>query len=444
MTELAKSPYVYLFDDENFKRWYENVKRGSTNTAFEWFRRMGMIHKRFNVLPKDIARMNQKRASAFLLDMVTALEKEGKSGSYISNNVKPVKNWLSFNGIQVNQRIKISRRNELVTVADEKVPSQEEANKIFSFGSPRAKAAAGLIALSGLRPESLGDAEGNDGLVMDDIPEMVIDQSGAVQFARIPAMITVRANLSKAGHQYFTFAPAEECEYLKQYIEYRIRRGEKITAKAAVITQDWWKGNEGWKDQSSRGPNGHLRTVNLSDAIRRPIRRAGFKWRPYVLRRYFDTRMMVAEMDGLIIRDFRVFWMGHTGDIEHTYTLNKKLPEDVVEKMRFAFRKASDKHLVTWNKSGSNIDQLKSQMNRQFLKVAGYSDEEIEAKELDLATLTSDDIDKLGREKQKQKLDANRNNQKVVAAEEVEKWLLEGWEFCAVLPNNRAIIKMPR
>jgi hypothetical protein len=36
--ELAKSPYMYLFKDENFKRWYQNVKkRRSANTAYECF-----------------------------------------------------------------------------------------------------------------------------------------------------------------------------------------------------------------------------------------------------------------------------------------------------------------------------------------------------------------------------------------------------------------------
>lgn len=66
------------------------------------------------------------------------------------------------------------------------------------------------------------------------------------------------------------------------------------------------------------------------------MRRAGFDWRPYILRRYFDIRLMIIEMDDVIIRDFRVFWMGHRGDIEHTYTLNKQLPKDVREKMRSA------------------------------------------------------------------------------------------------------------
>jgi hypothetical protein len=57
--ELAKSPYLYLF--ENFKRWYQNVKKcRSANTAHEWFRRTGRMHKQFNVLPKDFVKMGEK------------------------------------------------------------------------------------------------------------------------------------------------------------------------------------------------------------------------------------------------------------------------------------------------------------------------------------------------------------------------------------------------
>jgi hypothetical protein len=35
---------------------------------------------------------------------------------------------------------------------------------------------------------------------------------------------------------------------------------------------------------------GFMRTGNLAEFIKKPITEAGFDWRPYVLRRYFDTR----------------------------------------------------------------------------------------------------------------------------------------------------------
>jgi hypothetical protein len=71
-----------------------------------------------------------------------------------------------------------------------------------------------LIAFSGLRPESLGDAEGEDGLMIQDIPEMVIDNSGAVKFSRTPPPVIVRPSLSKGEHRYFSFLASEGREYL--------------------------------------------------------------------------------------------------------------------------------------------------------------------------------------------------------------------------------------
>lgn len=68
--ELANSPHMYLLDEPDFKRWFNNVKHGSILTAHEWVRRFGLIHKKFGKTPKDIAAMNAKQAGDFLLDMI--------------------------------------------------------------------------------------------------------------------------------------------------------------------------------------------------------------------------------------------------------------------------------------------------------------------------------------------------------------------------------------
>ena len=56
------------------------------------------MRDRFGVGPERIARMNQKEASDFLLDVVGALDKEGKSGSYIAKIVRPLKSWCPGTG----------------------------------------------------------------------------------------------------------------------------------------------------------------------------------------------------------------------------------------------------------------------------------------------------------------------------------------------------------
>jgi hypothetical protein len=41
-------------------------------------------------------------------------------------------------------------------------------------------------------------------------------------------MVLVRRELSKVGHQYFTFLIEEGCDYLKDYLEERVRREEEF------------------------------------------------------------------------------------------------------------------------------------------------------------------------------------------------------------------------
>lgn len=112
---------------------------------------------------QDFVKMGKRKAADFLFDMVTDIESEGKSGSYIANNVKPVKNWLAFHGIQINQKIRISNRSELTTVADERTPVQDELRKILNPGTLKQKAGASFMAFSCLRHESLGDFLAEDG-----------------------------------------------------------------------------------------------------------------------------------------------------------------------------------------------------------------------------------------------------------------------------------------
>jgi integrase len=419
-----------LLDDPDFKRWVDNVKRGSQTYGYEVLRRMGYIEKRFKKSPKDFVKMTPKQATNFILDMVSELESEKKSGSYISNCVKAVKGWLEFNGKHIQQKIKISKRDDLVRFADERPPTQDELRKIFNAADLRTRIACALVALSGLRLEVLGNYLGDDGLKVMDFPEMKI-KGGVVEFSEMPAMVIVRKSLSKIKRQYFSFLSEEGCDYLKQYLEYRLREGEKLTPQSPIITPS---------KQHIAGQ--HIRTTNIGDLMRKPIRGAGFKWRPYVLRRYFDTRLMLAESDGLIINDWRVFFMGHKGSMEATYTVNKGLPKDVIDKMRAAYAKASERYLET-SKKEKGTDEMLARVNRQFLTMIGYSEKEVEALG-DLSQKSEAEMQQLMKQRQMTELGLNGNSkQRVVSMNDVRDWVLQGWEYVNELPNNEAVIRLP-
>ena len=60
--------------------------------------------------------------------------------------------------------------------------------------------------------------------------------------------------------------------------------------------------------------------------IREAVNASGLKIRPYVLRGYFATGLDIAESKYLISHPWRMFFMGHKGDIEGRYSTNKRLP----------------------------------------------------------------------------------------------------------------------
>src|SRR5207245_11381377 len=161
--------------------------------------------------------------------------------------------------------------------------------------------------------------------------------------------------------------------------------GEMLTPESSVISPST-------KLVTYRGKNHgkkFMSTARIEYEVRKAMR-PRFKWRPYVLRAFFDTQLLIAESRGKIAHDFRVFFMGHKGSIEAKYTTNKSiLPKVLTDEMREAFRKS-----------------------QEFL---------------DLETIP--------------KQDGDISMQKVVTAEEFEKMVIEGWQYLGTLPNGKIVVK---
>lgn len=416
------SRYETLFSDAQVRRWYEDVSRGSPITADVYLKRLGWFCGEKGLTPAELATLEARSLQDLLLDMVTALEQRGLAGGSIALSVKALKSWAMFNGTELKGRIRIRRRYETPTLQHERVPSQEELKGIFLAANQKARTICALMAHSGLRPMVLGNYRGTDGLRISDLPELTVE-NGQVSFAKVPALVRVRSSLSKAGHEYFTFLGKEGCDAVKAYLESRIRAGEPISGASALV-----------KPKVVRKQ--FISTINIGDAVRNSLRNAGFRWRPYVLRSYFATQMMLAESKGLIIRDYRSFFMGHKGDIEHVYTLNKKnLPPDVVEEMRSGYARAF-RYLETSRPAGGEEDGAKA-LRRQFLLMAGFNAESITEEQL---TLEDDAFHKVIRDRFFGTKPPGMS-QRVVAASEIDCRLREGWEFVSLLADGSAILK---
>ena len=234
------SKHGYLLQDEDVRRWYLNVARGSQITADVYLRRLGNFREDTKLLPKDLVRMNQKALGDRLLDYIG--EKEGTvSLGYLNSVLKAVRSWLNFYGKPLKTKLTVRLSNSRPTVDGERVPTQDELRRILLSATKRDRVSVALMAHSGLRPGVLGSYLGDNGLRLRDLPELKIEGK-TVSFEKVPAMIVVPMELSKTRNRYTTFLSEEGCGYLKEYLEERIRGGEKLTADSSVISPKWLSG----------------------------------------------------------------------------------------------------------------------------------------------------------------------------------------------------------
>ena len=414
-----------LLQSVPLRRWYENVGRGSAITADVKLRSLRLFCHLTETDPFKLLKMNEKELHDILLDFVAAEEKRGQSGSSTHTHVKAVKSWLAFNGIVVNRPVKIRNTQATPTLKDERVPTQEELRRIFMASNPRNRVMCALMAHSGVRPEVLGDYLGKDGLRVGDLPGLRI-KGETIEFNQIPAQVVVRPELSKAGHKYFTFIGSEACSYVVDYLRQRMEAGEQIGPDSDLIHAQA-------NHDKTRGSDKHLTTVNVGDGVRKSIRAAGLPWRPYVLRAYFDTQLLLAENKGKVAHDYRVFWMGHKGSIEARYTTNKaRLPTDFIEDMRATYKRC----LPFLETISGQHDDVPKEVARAMLQLAGFEEEEIDKMDLsDLAAVRDQVRERLGA--------SDTPRQEVVAIGEVPQRLAAGWQFVAALGTTQAIVTSP-
>ena len=425
--------YTYLLEDEDVRRWYENTARGSLVSADVCLRRLGSFCEQLKIKPKEFAALTDRELHNMLMDYVSSEEKKGHAGNYINSTIKALKSWLAHNQRETKIKIKINGVDETPTLKDERVPTLGELRRIFLSGDGKARSACALVAHSGLRLQTLGDYVGKDGLRIRDLPDLKIEGT-TVTFSKVPAQVVVRQNLSKAGHQYFTFLSEEGCGYLKDYLEERLREGESLDLSSPIITP-----------KMKMKP--FIRSVNIGDLMRDAIRKAGFSWRPYVLRCYFDTQLMMAESKGLVLRDYRQFWMGHKGDIENRYTTNKqKLPETVIEDMRSAYAR-SEEFLQTIEKAQTSEEKIKETIKKQLLLMAGISQQEVD--KIDFSAVTDEELQGIVRRKllgqtkafESSAQPADCPKQKVVKVEDTNIYLEKGWEYVAKISDDMVVIR---
>ena len=446
MPQKQSEKYVNLERDPEVNRWLRNLRRGSPITAEVALRRLGRACELLSTDPKKLVRDAKSDLKSFqnsLEDLVSQLEEDGKSPGYAVGILKTLRGWLRYNDVVLTRTIKVTNRNATPTIENEQVPTQGELSKILRTSSPRVRVAEVLMAFADLRPETIGNYDGTDGLRLKDFPELKI-QNGKVTFEKIPTMVVVRSTLSKTRCKYFTFLGEEGCTYLREYLEERIRNGESLTPETPLMGYE----------RSKRSGDEFLSTRKITHYIRTAMRAAGAYKRPYVLRAYAETQLIIAESKGKISHPYLQFIAGHKGDIEARYSTNKgRLPPDMIEDMRSSY-KACEPFLATTSQleqsavvKEAKIEALKSMakslLDIDLLEVKIAKEKQIkrELTPTEEVELYENEIKKLRIDPQKIREDESSSYEnKLVRERELERYLNNGWEMVQTV-NNRILVR---
>ena len=100
----------------------------------------------------------------------------------------------------------------------------------------------------------------------------------------------VRLRLCKARNQYFSFIGEEDITYIRNYLDERVKTGEKVTLESPLLQ---------FYVRFTR-KNDFKKTLLGTRDIRKTILLADLKMRSYVLRAYFSMGFDIVESTGLI------------------------------------------------------------------------------------------------------------------------------------------------
>ena len=432
--------------DPNAEKWYRAMARRSKITADVNYRRLRAFCRQMKIEPAAIVSMaeRQKELRDLLADFVDQEVAKGRTTWYIHSTVIAVKSWLKFMDAPLRLQVELPRNVVSKRTEDERVPTVDELRSAFLTAKPHVRIVLALMAFSGLRPGAIGSYEGNDGLRLKDLPELhyvgdgcrsagqELHAKGRAIFEKVPTLVRVRTSSSKAGHQYLTFLGEEGCGYVSQYLETRLAQKESFTPDTDLA-------------HSLYAEKSFLRSLNITSRVHRVFRAAGIvdrsgkTPRPYVLRRYFLNRCLEAQSKVGVPDRYVEFWAGHTGDVtaKHYTTGLPNLPESVIEEMRSAYKRCEPFLSTVPSKKDT---QTQANIAKVLLTGLGYTEKELAG--VDFDNLDPAEFQDLVQKKVAVPA-APRQKQKVVDAEELPRYLEEGWTAVMTLGGDRVVLSPP-
>jgi hypothetical protein len=446
-----------LLKDPTVREWFEAHALRSSLSAEVNLRKLGLFLYRTRLTPKRLVDLGKDRPEELrdlLIGHATHLHALKKLDSYVAKTQKGVRDWLLFNGVDFRLFPKLRRAYQSESLSRERIPTPEQLRLIIGALPPRGRVCALLMAHSGLRPGTLGNDRGADGLTLGDLPEL---QTGGphprfeLPAGRTAFLVRVPSRLSKNSWGYLTFGTPEAADSIISYLGERQAAGETLTTASPLVALTAL----GARNTEGKETGSFVTTKSVVLSIRKAIqsvRPQNVRWRPYVLRSYCSTQLLVGRMD----HDTREAILGHDLGVAGRYNLRKQLPDHVVEAMREEYERAMGALLTA---RGAEQSRATEGFVRLLLRSLGLPEETdvsqmSEKERAELADRLSKHLSQGGHAINGDfgdggltpPPDRSRRSptQRIVTLAEVPGLLEQGWSAVMPLDGGRFILQPPR
>ncbi len=334
---LLTDPWVHSW-------WMERSLR-SRLSADTYLRHIGLFCERFGLRPRglvELARVHPELLRRRLVEYALAQQRAGRLDSYIAKTLEGLASFLRHREIPFD-RFPALAPIRGASLARERVPTPEELDRVLENLSPRGRVIGLFLSDAGVRPGVLGSYGGEDGLRLADLPELEL-APGPVSVTSDPFVIRVPAHLSKTRREYLTFGTGRLARALERYLEERRRGGELLGPDRPVIAPGHLRGCAARSRRAAAFGRGFLTTKAVTREIHQGLAAVcpdGVTWRPYVLRAFCATRLLLAEGRGWISRDLREAILGHSGGVAARYHVGKRWGPELLEEARLQYGRAA-------------------------------------------------------------------------------------------------------
>ena len=301
--------HAALLDNPKVRSWWENKSLRSRLSADQYLRQLGHLLERIGEDPLSVIALAKKspdRLRDILIKDAAKLKSEGKLDAYISKFSIGLKSYLKFNHVSFDGYPALSSITG-ASLSTERVPTPEELGHVLERLSLRGRAVALFMAHSGVRPGVLGAYQAERGLRLGDLPDLRIGKEQS--FSEVPFVVRVPADISKTRTAYTSFGSSQLASTFLAYLSERQEGGEVLLPGSPVIAaKPNTRGVALKTKRESRFKTLFVTTTNLMAELHSALvvsAPEGVRWRPYVLRGYCSTRLLMAEGAGKMTRDLR-------------------------------------------------------------------------------------------------------------------------------------------